>query len=73
MRHKACQQAIIQYDRIQGPNAQTIFNVGKSKIAVNQAVADTGATEIFALPGAPVTDTQPATNPLVVNLPMAKK
>ena len=46
-----------------------ISNVEKLKIAVDQAVADAGATGHFVLSGAPVIDIRPLTNPLIVNFP----
>ena len=68
-RQKFWQQAIVQHDLIEGPNAHTIFNIGKLNIAVNQAVTDAGATVYLVFPGTPVPDIRPVTNPLVVNLP----
>jgi hypothetical protein len=48
---------------------ETIFNVSSINIAVDQAIANAGATGHFVLPGTPVTNITPSTNPLVINLP----
>ena len=50
-------------------NAETMFNTSSIKIAVDQAIADAGATGHFMIPGAPVIDVRPATKPLIINLP----
>ncbi len=42
-------------------------------IAVNQAVADTGATSIFIMEGADVANKRVATAPLTINFPDGKK
>ena len=47
----------------------TIFNTGAIKIAVDEAIADAGATGHFMVPGAPVLDVRPATKPLIIHLP----
>ena len=51
------------------PNADTCFNAGRIKIAVDMAVADAGATGHFVLPGTPVIDVLPTSNPITINLP----
>ena len=50
-------------------NMETMFNISSIKIAVDQAIADAGATCHFMIPGAPVIDIKPATKPLIINLP----
>ena len=51
------------------PNTATCSNTGIIKIAVQMAVADTGATGHFVLSGTPVIDVLPLTSPISVNLP----
>jgi hypothetical protein len=40
-----------------------MFNTGAITIAVDEAIADAGATGHFVVPGAPVRDVKPATKP----------
>ncbi len=42
-------------------------------IAVNQAIADTGATSIFIMEGTDVANKRIATSPLTINLPDGKR
>mgnify|MGYP003325311313 CR=1 FL=1 len=65
MRAQAWNQ-IISQQQLRG---DTAFQMGKINIAVEQAIADAGATGHFVVPGAPVEDVRPATNPLTINLP----
>jgi hypothetical protein len=52
---------------------ETIFNASGIIIAGDQAIADAGATGHFILPGTPVSDIQPASKPLAINLPNGEK
>jgi hypothetical protein len=54
---------------VREPLPETSFNTSPITIASDHAIADAGATGHFVLLGAPVTDVQPATKPLVINLP----
>ena len=47
----------------------TNYTTAQSKIAKNMAVADTGMTGHFVLPGTPVTNIKLARHPLKINLP----
>ena len=49
-----------------------MFNTYKIKIESNQAIADEGATGHFILPGSPLQNIKPATQPLVIHLPDGK-
>ena len=44
------------------------METAKIKIAIDMAIADTGATAHFAVLGAPVINKQVATSPLIINL-----
>ena len=46
-----------------------MFNTSHIKIAIYQAIADARETGKFFLPGTPVKNIKPATNPLTTNLP----
>ena len=60
---------IIELERLkETENAETIFNTSSIRIAVDQAIADAGATGHFMVPGAPVIDVKPTTKPLIINL-----
>ena len=50
-------------------NTATCFNTGRIKITVDMAVADAGATGHFVLPGTPVVDVLPTSNPISIHLP----
>ena len=50
-------------------HADTMVNTGSIKIAVDQAIADAGTTGHLVVLGTPVLDIQPATTPLIINLP----
>jgi hypothetical protein len=52
---------------------ETLFNVSSINIAIDQAIADAGATGHFVIPGTPVTHITRTTNPLVINLPDGEK
>jgi hypothetical protein len=64
-----CTSNCSRRNSIQQPPAETAFNVTGINVASNQAIADAGATGHFVLPGTPVTDIAPATQPLTINLP----
>ena len=68
-RNKAWTQTIAKFELRKSEHAETMFNTSKIKIAVDNAIADAGATGHFVLPGAPVLDVQPAKKPLIINLP----
>ena len=40
-----------------------------NKPKINEAIADTGTTGHFILPGAPMDDVQPATQPIEIEMP----
>ena len=48
---------------------EACFDVGGIKIAVDEAIADAGATSHFVTPNAPLTDVKPTLNPLTVHMP----
>ena len=56
-------------DKMTTENHDLAMSTLKIKIAVDQAIADAGTTGHFVLPGTPVENVQPATNPLTINLP----
>ena len=61
---------IIELERLkETEHMETIFNTSSIKIAVDQAIADAGATGHFMVPGAPVIDVKPTNKPLIINLP----
>ena len=68
-RAKAWQQTIARHDFQASPNAEAMFNTTKIKIAVDMAVADSGATCHFILSGTEVTNMKFSDNPLTINLP----
>ena len=68
-RAKSWQQTIARHDFQASPNAETMFNTTKIKIAVDMAVADSGATCHFILPDTEVTNMKFSDNPLTINLP----
>ena len=68
-RNKAWQQTITNLKLKESKHAETMFNASTIKIAVDDAIADAGATGHFVVPGAPVLDIKPATKPLIINLP----
>ena len=47
----------------------TLYTAPAIKRAIDQAIADAGATIHFVLPGTPVTNSRPTTKPLIINLP----
>ena len=51
------------------PNSDTCFNTGRIKIAVDMTVVDAGAMGHLVLPGTPVIDVLPTSNPIPINLP----
>ena len=68
-RAEAWRKTIFENNLNDLPNADTCFNTGRIKIAVDMAVADAGATGHFVLPGTPVIDVLPTSNPISINLP----
>ena len=46
-----------------------MFNTSHINISIHQEISDAGATGHFFLPGTPFKNTNPATNPLTINLP----
>ena len=59
-------------ESIESTKQETMFNKSNINIEANQAIADSGATGNFILPGSPLKNIQPATRPLVIHLPDGK-
>ena len=58
---KVWQNTLHSLNILHSDNADTIFDTGKMKIAVDMAIADAGATGHGVLPGTPSLNVQPAT------------